>query len=670
MKHIARLFITISLFKFNLCEKPLKGSDNELSLTSPSEYFSCDNEYNLNDEKELPEKNPNEVNKVPWIEIIRTNFYNPEFIEKRILVNPEDKKLNLSEFDLTEIPKKVLSTMKNLEELDLSYNECLTMPKSFGVLKKSLKKLVLKGCRITNDELKKICNAFDYLEELDVSEIPNLRFTKKIGKAASTLKKLNISKTNFNFEKLKKLRFKNLEELQMDNNDLSDILKGKNFPQSFENLKKLSVSSCKLSYVGLEAITKLHLTHLDASHNTFYKTEYNDLNKTKNFLRNNYQSFKNNWRQTLSVALRFYGGSMTSKDYNLNWLSKSEIDKTFKMGNLNKSLVSLSLKFCILDEKALEIVIRNLEKLEKLDIYGNLLENIDSSFKFHNLNETLHELNAGWCNLTDLSLNALSNFQNLKKLYLDSNDFSDLGKNKIKWRKLSKTISTLDMSFCDLNENGFEYLSKCLKKLTKLNVASNEFKKPISLGKNWKKSLVELSMYDCKLKPPFFTEIMKLSNIQYLDIQKNTLDLFQQTVIPESMKKSLKILKLDSNNLSNNSFDLTKLKDFALEELYIRDIDLTSPTEIDFGCMKNSLQKLEIFECNVDNNFFISLSKLENLKELKLHQVRCSHISEKLLSRYPLKNLNVFNTAGCNFSLEAIEQIKKWRCQCYLLRNN
>lgn len=145
-------------------------------------------------------------------------------------------KLDLSNLELTEFPKEILS-LKNLKKLNLSNNKIKSIPKEIETSKR--------------------------LESLDLSNNEITNFYSKI----CMLKKLKFLNLNNNKIKNIPIQINNLtglEKLQIANNKLSKL------PESFseiKNLKELNLSrnyfeQFPLSIIQLKSLEKLWINHL------------------------------------------------------------------------------------------------------------------------------------------------------------------------------------------------------------------------------------------------------------------------------------------------------------------------------------------------------------------------------------------------------------------------
>lgn len=333
---------------------------------------------------------------------------------------PQLSVLSLRSNKIQEISDKSIFIGSPLESLDLSHNSNIT------ILEDVLKALAPTLLHIRLD----FCN-------IDVS---NLHFLNGLSKL-KTLSMEGAYSTKYNSiqNRFDLLKLWNLESLSLSNSGLKVI-----FANTFDglnNLRYLDLSRNELTYQIFDVTNTLpNLQILRLSHNPNIQSIIKILN-----------------RNLSELHMEETGVNLISYD-------------AFKL--LGDSLIVLNLKSCQLPAEGMFLVdalrplrslkrldlsynhlkeifnetFDNLNKLEKLDISGNILK--FSIHDFSGLEESLRSLKLRNMTLRTLPLEALSTLENLLELDASFNNFSNITRNFFK----GISVKTLNLTSCNISE--------------------------------------------------------------------------------------------------------------------------------------------------------------------------------------------------------------------------
>ncbi|CAL6031565.1 DUF3888_domain-containing protein [Hexamita inflata] len=218
-------------------------------------------------------------------------------------------KLFMRECGLNNI--QLITSLVNLEELDLSYNTKLDLSPLCKV--KSLIKLTMIGCG-QNNSISLLIN----LKELDISQNWGLDITSL--KDLVSLIKLNLSSCNL--KQISALKYLiNLQNLNLSNNTVINITE----LQYLKNLKRLNLDSCRIiSIYILQPLLNLEelriscnrILYLDANLNEMKKLEYLKVNY--NFVSNTHKNNKGKRLLSLQQDNRISSFKQLEKHKNYN----------------------------------------------------------------------------------------------------------------------------------------------------------------------------------------------------------------------------------------------------------------------------------------------------------------------------------------------------------------
>ena len=400
--------------------------------------------------------------------------------------------------------------------------------------------------------IRRINDPSDYVTRHEYSQL-------KLGTLFRSEKKIDFSNLDLSAIPLYIAKqMEDVEELSLSHNSRID-LSGEWFTDNFRKIKHLSLSDCNLNIKKLASILK------------------ND-------------------------SLPILESLDISENY-LDDLSSLTEDMENKMTIYFRNLKTLNLSKCSLDEKFLEILLKNCPSLECLNI--SLVSKIDLSNLSSNLPENLKELDLSTVYdkiflLTESLNGILDKCKKLEKLNLANNTYFNFKKLK----PLPESLKELDMTRCHLSQDYFKnILNNCINlEILKIRYNQNlQFTESVKLPKR----LTNLDVCGCRLSKKSTEFILNHAHqFTYLDFSD---DVYFGNLIDENIRRkfngsNLKVLKINDRNTKISDL-ITFLNFENLEELELSSIDLIC-TEEELSQLKDIIQngiitKKRDYDCNL-----------------------------------------------------------------------
>ncbi len=472
---------------------------------------------------------------------------------------------------LQEIPSKI-GNLTNLEILDISNNNISELPDDFKNLKN------LKQLYIQENKLDKIPTSISFLNELNVLDISDNVLIQQGNKNIESLSKL------INLEKLYMRNcgltdfpesicsIKSLTELEIGNGlGYKNENKFFTIPKKISNLvrlERLKLSRLNLQILPHEFSALKNLKYLDISSNS--------INPLPNFINGLENLVELNWGSQ--------GGSTEGNNLFINLflkltnkgLGQDEIFDSVKKSGV-QNLISKHLSLDELKKLSTNLqfpeTLEGLKNLEKLSLWNNRIEELPPQIgELKNLRELSvgfpHKVGKGLLKklpkeirnlkkleVLDLSANVIEEIpdeigelHNLKHLRLYSN----------KLEKLPTTLSQLKkLNKLELTYNRIKNLSQILNgldSLQELQIWGNELTE-IPKEIQYLKSLKVLDLYDNKLTT-LPVEIGELKDLESLRLNNNPIEFLPSTIAKLS---SLKKIEISSTNITTPPREVVNL---------------------------------------------------------------------------------------------------------------
>lgn len=277
----------------------------------------------------------------------------------------------------------------------------------------------------------------------------------------------------------------------------------------------------------------------------------------------------------------------------------------------------------------------NLSRLKYLDLHGYYYFNGVIPHRLGNLSCLQHLYISGYDSHLRSNLEWVHYLPSLSTLSLEAIDLSPTTNN---WMQLASNLpllKELKLSFCNLpNEASWSISDKnSSRSLVVIDISGNELTSSIFRWLfNFKSSLVVLDLSDNLLDfiPKVIAnfsslKVLKLEdnqlrggatfeslcNLHELHLSGNKLSGQFDNIVPICAKKSLRILDLQSNQITGTMPDLSQLS--FLQELYLSDNNISGTFTESIGSLSN-LEVLDVgnnsFEGVVTEAHFMNLSKL------------------------------------------------------------
>jgi len=344
-------------------------------------------------------------------------------------------------------------------------------------------------------------------------------------------------------------------------------------------------------------------------------------------------------------------------------LAGSNLSGSLNLGSIAKlpSLEELNLSNCNLTSASLNT-------LSKIETHKNLrvlyLDDNDLSdlldLGFIAKLPSLEKLDLCGCRLTSACLNALSEIEthkSLRVLYLDGNDFTDL----LDLGSIAKlpSLEKLVLSNCNLMSASLKTLSRIEthENLKVLYLAGNDFTDLLDLGFVARvPSLEKLYLGNCSLTSASLKTLSRIEireNLRVLDLSYNDFsDLPDFTFIaklPSLKKLDLSCCSLTSASLNTLSRIETREN---LRELSLYDNDFIDLLDLGFIAKLPSLVKLRLSDCNLTSASLNTLSGIETHKSLRVLNLCDSNFSGSLDLAFveKLPSLEKLDLGGCGLT--------------------
>ncbi|MCD9646747.1 hypothetical protein HAX54_036904 [Datura stramonium] len=198
------------------------------------------------------------------------------------------------------------------------------------------------------------------------------------------------------------------------------------------------------------------------------------------------------------------------------------------------------------------------------------------------------------------------------------NYFVDIGSDHGKCPGLSN-LRVLLVAGYGINDINILSMLGGLKKLEKLYLQINSFNSSIFSSLKDLPSLKHLDLSNNEIHGEIeMTDIIALSNLEFLDLQMNNFESFVTTKGSSKRMSSLRSLRLGGSN-SNSSNIVQSLKSFSsLKSLAYDDSDLTAPA-ITYALRNlSTLEYLYLKGSNLNENFLRSIGQMTSLKVLSM----------------------------------------------------
>ncbi|XP_023222761.1 protein artichoke-like isoform X1 [Centruroides sculpturatus] len=625
------------------------------------------------------------VSKLKSLIIDLNNIYNPNNKTFRGLENLNE--LSMQHNSFLNFPS--LTTFTNLRKLNVNYNRIKALPKNILMSVNQLDELSLSYNLITEIPDGTFQN-FINLRVLNLrgNNLPQLS-SDKLRISSSTLEHLDLG--NNDISRVTRLDFPRMVSLNLDNNKLSTLS-----PDSFDqmtNLKHLNLSRNRLERLFPDSFIKIHgLLNLDLSHNLLtYIPSQAFLNLTVFRLNNNRlkelrESYFKNMHSLKFLYLGYNGLTEIEKatfdtlpalkylDLSNNELTSFRAEIFNKVDNLeelnlsnnyitylypNSFRVHPQLKSVNLDSNRLSFlpteILSSLNNLEHVILSRNLLKSLQA-FDFSNL-PNLRTVELQENEISKIDEKAFQNSSQLHWIYLRDNFITSLSPATFK----GIYRLNLDLSGNNLNSLPNDLFNRqSVFKLESINLARNDFRE-------------------------FPTTALKK---QYSYLEKANISLNKISNLPSNsdVLVNVKQLDLSDNPLSNEAYQVIFGEPKSVRKLYVRNVGIKSLPTIESPFLKeldlsgNELKSIEdvIFQkASSLTSLNLSGNKIPNIRvHLNNVWLKLPRLSELILSSNPLvyisrsdfsnlKNLKVLRldnlTEITQFDCEGLRGLTKLR---------
>ncbi|XP_065214923.1 toll-like receptor 6 isoform X2 [Planococcus citri] len=344
----------------------------------------------------------------------------------------------------------------------------------------------------------------------------------------------------------------------------------------------------------------------------------------------------------------------------------------------SESLISLDVSHCFISHLQGSFVLQSLPKLVKLNLSGNPIARLDGL-----LSESLSYLDVTNCNLQFLRFDSLIGVTRLEELRCSSNThLSDQ-----LFRPISKSITSLDASYCALSTN---YASE-LAEVRRLNLKGNQIKELVAyafqnntkleildLSENLIRTVDRLAFYGAEL-----LRQIDLSDNAIVTLDENTFAITPLVVTLNLSRNSLHTLShfkcsgiqvLDASRCDVRSIDAQTL--IHMSSLQSLNLSYNFLEDLPDNLSSLSLQSLDLRFCRISSvslNYF-TFHQLRSLADLNLDGNRLVSLKSSTFSALTkLTSLSLRNNlwkCDCNEdnfkklakNLEAIPQVSPLLC--------
>lgn len=620
------------------------------------------NPYRLEDISIETVKNTIEDQLVRILERIHPNiFYNKQSLTRSGFMNVflnnsiPLKSVDLSAMNLKRIPSSIVDRITGLEILDLSNNPDIKLIGEWFerlIENNRIHELSLSSCRITSDDLE-VIDRIETLERLNISgnRLMNIK-TESFKRILKRLKHLDISQCCLNSDSLQFIfeNAVNLTSLDYSWNSITEPFRYLNVNTRVrKNLEALNLSYCSLISDDLEHVFVFeNLKEIDLSGNSFSFIKPHSVrriffekvrsgfdNTIDNFFENGYcllkgMIFKNNntaeYQQDIYLenleSINLENCRIESPEFIKNIFDLQKLESLNLNGNLVSlelvkitncnSLKKLEMRRCkFFDERAFRLL-TELRCLEYLDISENFFEIMDENFTLGNLTRSLKYLNiknSGW---NANALKAILECQNLQYLDASENDFNSTS---LDFKDLINTLIEVSFGNCNVNFRFLEKLTEC-RAIEKL-VLSRNIIADISEGftlKNLENTLVSLDIDHCEWNTNGLKALSKCSKLRYLNASHNRFSNIESKFNPFSC--SLREIDFSFSQLNHNGLAMlaqcTHLKKLNVSGNAFEDL----PSSFSLNLLRNSLEELIINNCGLKGSHLRAITDCRRLKIL------------------------------------------------------
>ena len=335
--------------------------------------------------------------------------------------------------------------------------------------------------------------------------------------------------------------------------------------------------------------------------------------------------------------------------------------------NVNTSIMHLEISHCDMKQSAvLKITksLKELSELKQLNLSGIALtcESLDFALEDKC---TLKELNLSNCKLQKPEIVKISSAlerARLSSINLSHNNISDYAANRLASLLLNQSIGNVDMSDCNLQEEGMSCIINALKykSLKSLNFCGNRITdflaSEISAGISNNPYIMNLDLSNCNLQEIGTEEILTSlkSHIFYLTAFKissivsteETISLFGAIL---DNNKGIENLTLQNCNCER-IFNAIRKKVSTLQLLDINSSVISFKNMISIVVNNTNIKHLNISNCDVQGEFGVTKNDLSglfleylNLGGNMITKVFADFISNLITANYKLKHLDIAN---------------------------
>lgn len=320
----------------------------------------------------------------------------------------------------------------------------------------------------------------------------------------------------------------------------------------------------------------------------------------------------------------------------------------------SESLQTLDLSHCSISHVQGPLVLQGLPKLSKLNLSSNPLTRLDGLSS-----DSLMLLDLSHCNIQFLRSDSFSGLSKLKELRCSSNShLSDQF-----FKPVSRSLSYLDTSYCDLDTN---YASELTEASTVL-LKGNQLKEIIAYAFQNNTKLEWLDLSENLIKTINEFAFYGAESLRHLDLSENSIF----TISDNTFTFTPFLLTL---NLSRNSIrSLNQLKGSSVIVLDISKCELSAISS------KSLIHLPSVQILNMSYNFLENLP--ENLTSYSLQSLDASYCRVTTLSHYTFNRLPALvdiNLSGNRLvylrnnifvGLNKLNQLtltnNPWKCDCY-----
>jgi len=441
--------------------------------------------------------------------------------------------LNISHCKLHSEWLTEVTGFRMLKRLNISHNlrlgESIPAEFSIGRLGHSIVELNLAETNIPPHVLVEVCKSWQ-LKRLNVSSNPEA-FAKITANGfkgiCDTLEWLEAVDTNLgsvDFDAISyctRLRFLNVS----GNPNVMDRSSCKSLVRLRKTLVELRVSGTSLSPESFKTICNSlkHVERLDISRNPgvwekVTATDFRAFGSRLVELIANLTAM-----QPCHMKMLNYCNHLKVLDISYNDQVLREINGAVLAGS-RRSLTELRVSGVRLNSRELEVLLKGLHSLKKLDISSNAGAMNELPFRhFEVLSEVLTELNASDMQLNPLTMMVISQCRRLKRLDIsDNDDVLKLITHRC-FASLKRSLVSLDISRCGVLPYEFDVIRGC-RNLKRLIADGNRrmIERGRGLGlQGLKETVEELSLSNVGLKPRDFREICGFVKLERLNVSRN-----------------------------------------------------------------------------------------------------------------------------------------------------